>query len=632
MLWELTARCLGPEPGGDDVSFENPMTTTLLPHLVADYSCPPPFVERSFGEPLFQTESEVVGLGYAADDTLWSIEESGVLRQWSRDGRLLFRNFLTDLETIWAFDADATLLASASDDIVIWDMAGRVKHRMPAESWVIALAFSSDCKILASGHEDGQVRLWDTESGKLVAEIPAHRQQVSAIAFRAGHPHFATAGEDRLIHVWDRDSQKKIATFAGHSDRIPALTWLAGSNNLISAGWDTTARVWEIGKSDPLMLLNSHSDQVLALASAKDGGFLACADSDYAIHVWSDPRGGKVQYVLQGHSDEIKALAFSNDGSRLASAGADRVVHIWDMRAGQLVAGPNPRARHGIAVLGKQILLSTAGTSLNSWNMETGQADWTPPAETVFSVAASPDGKWMATSGPSPDAKLWNVSERKLEATLNHTRGPIVNLAFSNDARFIATASITDGLIWVWQIGKPEAILVIPEAAESSTLEAVAFHPKMNWLAVGGMDWLSTGGSDGVLCLWNLENREKIASVSEGVTSIAFDPTGRFLAAGTLKQHVALFDVKDMRKTLDLAGHQDRIGAICFSPDGSWLVSGADDCTIRVWNVLTGRIAVARQFDAAVQSIAFSADGRYLYTGNGNTTCYRLEMQKLLED
>ncbi len=616
------------------MSFESAMTTTttLLPYLVADYSSPPPFVDRAYGEPLFQTESEVVGLAYAADDTLWSIEESGILRQWSREGRLLSRVFLTDLETIWTFNGDATLLASASDDIVIWDTGGRVKLRMPADSWVMALAFSPDNKILASGHDDGHVRLWEVSSGKLLANIEAHRLQVSAMAFRTGQPHLATAGEDRCINVWDVTTQKKICSFVGHTDRIPSLVWLPNSELLISAGWDTTARVWEIGKPDPLMLLNSHSDQVLIAACSKDGRSLACADSDFTIHVWSDPRSGKVQYVLQGHSDEVRALAYANDGSRLASAGADRVVHIWDMTTGQLIAGPNPRARHCVALLGENTLLSTAGATLHAWETESRTAAWVPPADSVYSVATSPDGKFFATGGPTLDVQLWNAAERKLEATLTHTRGPIVNLTFSNDSRILATASITDSLIWVWQIGLPEAILVIPEAAESSTLEALVFHPTMKWLAVGGLDWLATGGSDGALCLWDLDRREKIASVPEGVTSVAFDPTGRFLAAGSLKQRVALYDVKDMRKTLDLAGHQDRIGAVRFSPDGSWLVSGSDDCTIRVWNVLTGRIAVARQFDAAVQSIVFSADGRYLYAGNGNTTCYRLEMKKLLED
>jgi WD40 repeat protein len=151
-----------------------------------------------------------------------------------------------------------------------------------------------------------------------------------------------------------------------------------------------------MGKADPLMLLNSHADQVLQLAYAKDGRYLACADSDFGIHVWADPRGGKVKYVLQGHSDEIRALAFSSDGNRLASAGADRVVHIWDMKSGQLVAGPNPRARHSIALLGDTTLISTAGTALRAWELESARATWAPTCETVYSVAASPDGRRLA--------------------------------------------------------------------------------------------------------------------------------------------------------------------------------------------------------------------------------------------
>src|SRR5258708_17508248 len=97
-------------------------STTLLPYLVADYSSPPPFVDRTYGEPLFYSESEVAALCYGPDETLWSIEESGILRQWSRDGRLLSRNFLSDLETIWSFSPDAALLASASDELTIWDV------------------------------------------------------------------------------------------------------------------------------------------------------------------------------------------------------------------------------------------------------------------------------------------------------------------------------------------------------------------------------------------------------------------------------------------------------------------------------------------------------------------------------
>ncbi len=543
---------------------------------------------------------------------------------------------------MWVFNRDATLLASACDDkLMVWDVAGgeAIKRRTPTHSWVLALAWSPDGKALASGHEDGMIRLWTVDGNrsgkdrlKLLAQWEGHSNAVSAFAFRDQRNQLASAGEDRLIHVWDIVAQKKVATFKGHSDRIPALAWQPGGDVLVSAGWDTTARVWEIGKSDPLMLLNSHSDQVHTLAFSPDGKQLAVADSDFAIHIWTELPKGRVQFVLQGHTDEIRALAFSSDGSRLASAGADCVVHLWDMKTGRLVAGPNPRARHGIALVDEREIISTAGTALQGWEQESAEPSWTPDGETVLSIATSPDGKRLATGGPTSNVKLWDLDSRKLEATLHHTRGPIVNLTFSPDSKLLGSASVTDGLVWIWQMGNPEAVLVIPEAAESSTLETLAFHPTMNWIAVGGLDWLATGGSDGALCLWDLEARDKLASVPTGVTSLAFDRTGRFIAAGTLKQTVAVWEVKDLKKVFELAGHQDRIGSVLFSPDGSWLVSASDDSTLRIWNVLTGRLVVARQFDAAIQSLAFSKDGRYLYTGNGNTTCYRLEMQKLLDD
>ena len=608
-------------------------STTILPHLVADYSSPPSFVDRTYGEPLFRTESEVTGLAYAPDDTLWSIEESGVLRQWSRDGRLLTRSFLTDLETIWVFNHDVSQLASASDDLVIWDVAsGRAKHRVPSDSWVMALAFSHDGKTLVSGHEDGMIRIWDSRNSRLMAEWRGHQKSVSAFSFHHRNNQLASAGEDCKIHIWDLASRTPVTTLKGHTDRIPALAWHPSGDLLISAGWDTTARVWDPSKADPLMLLNSHSDQVHTLAYSKDGKLLAVADSDFAIHIWQDPLKGRTQFVLQGHSDEIRSLAFSNDGTRLASAGVDCVVHLWDMSNGRLVAGPNPRARHGIALIGDNSLVSTAGSTIQSWEQESTDPAWVPEGEAVLSVAASPDGKLLATGGQSPDVQVWNLASRKLESTLSHTRAPIVNLTFSPDSQMLASASITDGLVWVWKRGIAEAILVIPEAAESSTLEALAFHPTMNWLAVGGLDWLATGGSDGALCLWDLDAREKISTIPTGVTSLAFDPSGRFIAAGTLQQTIAVWEVKDLTKVFDLKGHQDRIGSVLFSPDGSWLASASDDSTLRIWNVLNGRLAVARQFDAAIQSLAFSADGKYLYTGNGNTTCYRLEMQRLLDD
>ena len=141
-------------------------------------------------------------------------------------------------------------------------------------------------------------------------------------------------------------------------------------------------------------------------------------------------------------------------------------------------------------------------------------------SEPVYFVAASPDGTRLATSGPTPDVKVWDTATKAVVQTLSHTKGPIGSPAFSADGRLLATASQSDGLLWVWRWDAEEAVLVIPEAADNCTLEAVAFHPNGKYVAVGGLDWLATSGNDGALCVWDLEARDKLLTLEAGVTAV----------------------------------------------------------------------------------------------------------------
>jgi WD40 repeat protein len=598
---------------------------------------PSPLVHRVFGEPRFHTDGDVAAVAFAADGTLYSIDEAGVLAHWSADGKLLNRHFLSDLETLWCFGPQATLLASGNDDLLLWDAAsGQLLHRIGQDSWVTAIAFSPDGRTVASGHDNGKVRFWDAATRKFLGQIAAHPDDVavSAIAFAPKGEFVATAGEDRVVRVWDEFTHNKLAELHSHTDRIPALAWSPDGSLLVSAGWDTSARVWRPPQPDPLILLNSHADQVHALTFSPEGKFLACADSDFDIYLWGDAVGAKVAHVLRGHADEIRCLAFSPDGSKLASAGADRVIHLWDVRDGKLVAGPNARGRHAIAVVpgAKPRLASSGGPAVRVWDVESGEE--LPPTGQwpAHSVAASPDGKWLAVGGTDYFTQLWDVPGGSLAAALEATKPPIGAVTFSADSSMLVHTSPADGLVWLWKCatGQPELILI--EAADGCTLEGVAFHPNGKWVACGGIDYLSTGDRDGAVAVWDLETKQKRFVLDHGVNAVCFDAQGKYLAGAGLNDTVYLWDVDTQETVFELAGHQETINAVCFDPTGSYLVSGGDDRTVRVWDVLSGRLLIARELDSPVQSVAFSADGKYLFCGNGNTTCYQIETKKLLED
>jgi WD40 repeat protein len=598
---------------------------------------PSPLVRKVFGEPRFHTDGDIAAIAFGADGLLYSIDEAGVLRHWAADGKLLARHFLSDLETLWEFSPGAKRLASGNDDLLLWDVdAGQLIHRIQQDSWVTAVAFSTDGRTVASGHDDGKVRFWDVATQKYLGEIQAHpaKMPVSAIAFAPVGEFVATAGEDRAVRVWDGFTHKRVAELRSHTDRIPALAWSPDGSLLISAGWDTSARVWRPPQPDPLILLNSHADQVHTLAYSPDGKFLACADSDYDIYLWSDATTGTVGHVLRGHNDEIRCLAFSPDGAKLASAGADRVVHVWDVRDGQLVAGPNPKGQHGIAVIpgARPRLASTGGQSVRVWDIESGDEIAPTGLCPAFSVAASPNGKWLAIGGTDHFTQLWDAQEGALTASLEATKPPIGALSFSADSTRIAHTSPADGLVWIWRCGAPEAELILIEAADGCTLEAVDFHPNGEWVACGGIDYLSTGERSGAVAVWDLTTKEKRFVLDYGVYALAIDPKGKYLAGAGIDDTVYLWDLETQEMIFDLAGHQEKINAVAFDPTGSYLASGGDDMTVRVWDVLSGRLLTAREFDSPVQSLAYSPDGQFLFLGNGNTTCYQVEVKKLLED
>jgi WD40 repeat protein len=605
---------------------------------------PSPLVTRVFGEPRFHTDGDIAAVAFAANGTLYSIDEAGVLRHWAADGRLLARHFLSDLETLWGFGPGARLLASGNDDLILWDVASgqllsRIEQPADRQAWITALAFSPDGASVAAGHDDGKVRIWDVAGQQLVGEIAAHpslpiKKAVSALAFSPDGCFLATAGEDLVVRVWDADSHKLVAELKSHTDRIPALAWSPDSKLLISAGWDTSARAWRPPHPDPLMLLNSHADQVLTVAYSPDGKYLACADSDNDIHLWLDAEAATRGPVLRGHNDEIRCVAFSPDGTKLASAGADRVVHVWDVREGKLLAGPNPKGRHAIAVVpGPRLRLASSGApNVRMWDVETGDEVAPTNLCAAFSVAASPDGKWLGVGGTDFYTQLWNAADGVLAASLEATKPPIGFVTFTPDSKTLVHTSPADGLVWLWtcETGQPDMIIV--EAADACTLEAVAVHPNGRWVACGGIDYMSTGERDGAVCVWDVPTKDKLYTIDIGVVSLAFDPQGKYLAGAGLDDAVYVWDAETQDTVFVFGGHLQNINAVCFDPSGSYVLSGGDDGTVRCWDVLSGRQLVARAFDSPVQSLAFSPNGKFLFCGNGNTTCYQVEFKKFLEE
>ena len=113
-------------------------------------------------------QTQGAALAFSTADTLWSVEEPGLLRRWNAlTGQQRGVHFLSDVETAWEFSPDARWLASASDDLSLWEVAtGRLHKTWRQASWVTAIPFAREAE--ATDHELGPTSAGRHRTAQLV--------------------------------------------------------------------------------------------------------------------------------------------------------------------------------------------------------------------------------------------------------------------------------------------------------------------------------------------------------------------------------------------------------------------------------------------------------------------------------
>jgi dipeptidyl aminopeptidase/acylaminoacyl peptidase len=217
----------------------------------------------------------------------------------------------------------------------VWDVATSMQLRTikAHKGHITCVACSADGRGLASGSQDGTVKLWQMDTGKEITSLNGHTKGITSVAY-SRNGRLASASEDRTVRLWDAATGKLLRTLEGHTGGVTSVAFSPDSRFLASASRDGSVRIWDAARGSELHLLKADKGDVLSIAYCPDGRELASAGSDKTVKLWDTATGRQLR-TLRGHAAAVTSLSYSRDGQRIATASDDENVKVWDTATGE---------------------------------------------------------------------------------------------------------------------------------------------------------------------------------------------------------------------------------------------------------------------------------------------------------
>jgi telomerase protein component 1 len=231
------------------------------------------------------------------------------------------------------------------------------------------------------------------------------------------------------------------------------------------------------------------------------------------------------------------------------------------------------------------------------------------PGHGVFhnSISVSSDGAHIASGGEDHSVRIWNATTGEHVTTFEGHECPIQAVSFVADGTLVASGSSDSIRFWHASTGQEDFFL----PKQDRSMRTIAFSQDGCRVA------FSCGGGVGVV----YDRRTRAATeffddaTIYGFSALCFSPEGDWLVCASSFKHVLLWNI-ETDESLQLDGCRAAQSA-AFSQDGHLIVIGSADKTASIWETHTGRrLGTLSGHEHMVTDAAFSPDGTLVVTGS----------------
>jgi eukaryotic-like serine/threonine-protein kinase len=235
-----------------------------------------------------------------------------------------------------AFSPDGALLASGHVDgsIHLWHLASAQEYpiKMRHDDIVGALAFSPDGKTLASGGMDSNLKFWDVAgavAGDARRELHRQPSAVTAIAYAPAGGWIVTGHPNRVLRLSDPKTGRLIATMRGPEGQVHLICPAPDGTKMAVASQDRTIRFFDVGSREQIFVLAGSRRPTTSLAFFADGIHFVTVAQDNAVQLWDMETQSAVASLWGLAEDSFTSVAVYGEDLHIVVALSDGRIRVW---------------------------------------------------------------------------------------------------------------------------------------------------------------------------------------------------------------------------------------------------------------------------------------------------------------
>ncbi len=519
----------------------------------------------------------------------------------------------------WSPDGNAFAFGTDSGNVIVWDATEeKVISRTPQHSdYVLGIEWTSDSQRFATFDEDA-VAIW-TAAGDLV-QVLDDVESVTDIAWSPDGSQLVSVTYDNIATVWDITTAQIAAQYTGLEDvSMQRVMWLPAANQIAivsSTLWLpdlSPLQLWDIQTNSIVGSWGDTKESITDIGwDTKTQSIVVFGNKIYLLEPqtlaareqksYTQPLNGPIQLIPQTmlatyiDVSMSEALVVNIDtGQPTVSkfTGFDEVNALaWAHSGTQLYIGGNA------ATIGR---ISTK----NSDSIE--YLAWAP--HPVKALAAYQDER-VAIVG---DQGLISVIEPKTQqatAFLEDTSEWFSDVEWAPNGSMIAVTA-TDGQLFVWDW--PALTLRYQVEAPAGFVTDVSWSADSSQLAVTG--W------ENVVSIWNAETGEQVGQLPKfthyGPTTVAWSPVDQLTIAVGSYGGLTIVDAFSQAALHQLRGIGDSeiITSLAWSPNGKFLAAGTDSEPLRIWETTNWELVELSEAPTQVLALHWTKDSQTLAAG-----------------